>query len=115
MSEDAERDAEFMRWMEEENRRREITHLRSMLGRLLTLQLVAGALSCGWVSAMAVGHKVYPAYVSADLASLVTVTTISGTALIFWHIRRLMRERQRRLAMLEGDDSPLNTSPPQSL
>ena len=106
MSEEATREAEYLRWVEDESRRREVAELKAAISGLLTLQLLAALLSGFWVVALFIGYKRYPDLIPAELAGIVTATTLFGGAMIFWQLRRLLRQREARLALLERSRPP---------
>ena len=106
MSDEAAREAEFLRWIEHESRRREMAELKAGISGLLTLQLGALLFSGMWLLGMFIGYKRYPALITAEMAALVTATALFGGSLIFWHLRRLLRQREARLAMLERTPPP---------
>ncbi len=92
-----EKEGQFIQWMEQDSRRREIRRLKERLGQLEKLQLASYFGIFFWVSVMFVGYQLRPDLVRADLAGIVTAVTMFGGAFIVWHVLRLKRETQRRI------------------
>jgi hypothetical protein len=96
------KEAQFMQWLVEENHRREIQRLTRYLRRLEIFELASYVMMLFWVFVVFIGFKIRTDIVRAEAAGLITVTVLFGGAFIVWHIVRLKRETQQRMAAEEA-------------
>ncbi len=95
MSDLPENEAQFMTWLTEENRRREIAHLQAMRSRYETLIIVCCLLMAVWGVGLYIGYQM--GVVPPDIAGVITATVYGGGAYLLWRIHQMRQNIMIRL------------------
>lgn len=108
-----DKEAQFLTWLAHENQRREGQRLRQRILLLTQGQLLSILLAWFWIAVAFCGFRLRPEIMPADIAGFITMIMFFGGGFIVWHLRRLQREAEARLAMIEASDQdPYQPAPP---
>ena len=103
MSDLPENEAQFMSWLAEENKRRELVHLQMLRSRYETLIIVCCLLMAVWGVGLFVGYQM--GVVPPDIAGVITAVVYGGGAFIIWRIYQVRRGIILRLKSERKRDS----------